>query len=150
MRKCTKCLTIRNNKFFHKGNNTDGLHGWCKNCRKIYDAEYSRKYHKEHKLHATLKDIKLRAKRFNIPFNLTEDYLLSIIPKNNMCPIFNHIFIYKDNDWGMTIDRIIPKDGYVIGNIQVISNLANRMKSSATPEQLIMFSKYILDNYKIN
>ena len=42
-----------------------------------------------------------------------------------------------------SLDRIDPKKGYILGNICVISTLANMMKSSASLEQLKMFYKNI-------
>lgn len=47
-----------------------------------------------------------------------------------------------------SLDKIIPSLGYVKGNIQVISLLANKMKTSATIEQLRIFSKNVLKMYK--
>lgn len=46
------------------------------------------------------------------------------------------------------LDRIDNNKGYVVGNIQVISHLANQMKASATKQHLIRFAKQILQDYK--
>ena len=66
------------------------------------------------------------------------------------CPILDIELDYNNNkicDNSPSIDKIIPSLGYVENNIQIISVLANKMKSNATPEQLITFSKKILELY---
>jgi len=45
-----------------------------------------------------------------------------------------------------TLDRIDPNKGYVKGNIQVLSHLANMMKSNATAEELHLFADWIKEN----
>lgn len=45
----------------------------------------------------------------------------------------------------MSIDRIFPHLGYVKNNIQVISHKANRMKNSATLDELELFARWVLD-----
>ena len=55
-------------------------------------------------------------------------------------------------DWGMnglngncpSLDRIDSTKGYIPGNVMIMSNLANAMKSNATPEQLKQFCRYYL------
>lgn len=89
-------------------------------------------YNKKHPAKILLYSAKQRAKRHNLPFNLTESDIL--IPK--YCPIFGFEMqsqYGKQCDISPSVDRINPKLGYIKGNVIVISHLANRVKSDVGP-----------------
>lgn len=95
-----------------------------------------------------LRFTKYSAKRKNLEFNLTIEDI--VIPK--YCPYLGVPITTKYGNGrhptNASIDRINPAFGYIKGNVQIISFMANTMKNSATKEQLITFAKNILEMYK--
>ena len=103
-----------------------------------------RAYKKDIRKHM-LKNAKARAIKNNYEFSITKEDIH--IPE--VCPYLGIKLIsgtYKERAIGAapTIDRIDPTKGYTPENIEVISDLANRMKQNASKEQLITFAKSIL------
>lgn len=96
-----------------------------------------------------LRNVRKRAKKSGREFNLE----LSDIVVPDVCPIFGVPFVYgatiDDCDFAPSIDRIDSSKGYVKGNIQVMSRLANCMKWTSTPEQLITFARGVLSLYGV-
>lgn len=73
-------------------------------------------------------------------------YVKSIAP--DRCPVFGKRFTSRGagfSKWAPSIDKIDPKKGYVRGNIQVISMLANCMKRDATKNELELFATWVLN-----
>jgi hypothetical protein len=80
---------------------------------------------------------KYRAKRDGLNFDL----VLSDIHIPTHCPVLGLPLQGKTgtkgpSDNSPTLDRIRPGLGYIKGNVMVISNLANRLKSDADVEHL--------------
>ncbi|ATW58338.1 putative HNH endonuclease [Pseudomonas phage ventosus] len=120
-------------------------------CRlKWYAAnsgKYVDKYKRDRPHLVMLKSARHRAAKAGVPFDLTAEDI--VIPEH--CPVFGVPLetasgAAKQNS--PSLDKIIPELGYVKGNVQVISNLANVMKHDATPEQLIMFAEWVLKTQK--
>jgi len=85
-----------------------------------------------------------RSVQEGIEFNLTLEDI--VIPE--VCPYLQTPFTLElgngRQDTNPSLDKIDPTKGYIKGNVQVISELANRMKNSATKEQLITFARSVL------
>ena len=120
----------------------------------IYNKQLPNSGGKEKQVHIPIKDpqhiILYRAKQNasdkKMDFNLTLEDI--IIPEK--CPLLeipiSTNFSDGNKDCYYSIDRIDSTKGYVKGNVQVISLLANIMKNKATNEQLITFAQNVLKN----
>jgi hypothetical protein len=114
-------------------------------------SEYAKQYKYKNKEKSILSYAKDRANKKGFEFNIEHTDI--IIP--NVCPVLDiPIFCRR---FGIvkgpcinspSLDRIDNSKGYIKGNVQVISHLANTMKASATPEQLIKFAQWILKTYE--
>lgn len=147
--------------FTRSPRNKQGVLPKCKKCRQKHlnarwasDAHYrksrstasyacQKQQRKHDNRRILLASARQRAKRKQLPFNLTLDDI--VIPER--CPVFNTILAPSGKrspiDSSPTIDRLCPEKGYVRGNIAVISHLANRIKSNATLAQLECVAAYI-------
>ena len=95
---------------------------------------------------------KRRARDKNLPFNLTSDYLESIFPKNCICPILGYKMKVSNITLGKlspTLDRVNPRLGYIKGNVEFVSNIANCMMTSATGRDIKRFVKWASKKYNI-
>jgi len=101
------------------------------------------------RLYRHLKGVESRAKENNIPYNLDIEYFIDKDTKPakkktgypDYCPILG---IKIDSKLGInhrpSFDRVIPKYGYIKGNVEIISYKANRLKSNM---HLIDFKKFV-------
>lgn len=89
-----------------------------------------------------------RAKDKGLPFNIEESDILipSTCPYLSI-PLTTHAKQGTTRDNVCSLDRIVPELGYVKGNIEVISHLANTMKQAASKEQLISFAQHVLERF---
>ena len=90
-----------------------------------------------------LGNAKYRAKRDALPFAITIDDI--VIP--DVCPILFIPLAFAEGRGGggpgsPTLDRIHNHRGYVPGNVIVVSNRANRIKSDATLGELNAISTF--------
>ena len=99
---------------------------------------------KEGRVYRMVANARKRAKQKGLAFDIDLEYILSIFP--DACPIFKKEFDYTGGKgkWSPTIDRKVPELGYVKGNVQVVSKLANAMMSDATDDELHQFASWVM------
>lgn len=112
--------------------------------------EYRKEYYKTYPVEQRLcNSAKYRAKRDGLPFEITKEDI--VIPEK--CPYLGiQIVVGKGRASANSpsVDKIRPELGYVKGNIEVISNMANTMKQNASPKQLVTFAKSILEKFDLS
>ncbi len=86
--------------------------------------------------------VKRKAREKNLSCNLKKSDL--IFPTH--CPILGLKLRFRGGDNSPSLDRLDPKKGYDAGNVNIISNLANRIKSNATSEQLMKVALWLEKN----
>ena len=161
MKICNVCEEEKTMDSFYFIIKQNSYRGKCNSCYSKHKAayhkrtrlkhnEYTRAHYaanKEHKQEQALQHrldnpelymfigAKSRAKANNILFNIeVEDVILP-----DYCPILNIPLIKgakRATDNSPTLDRLIPSLGYIKGNVNVISNKANRTKNDATLTEL--------------
>lgn len=165
MKVCIKCKQEKPLDGFSKDSRRkDGKQPSCKECQKAYhkanmEVRNARRREQWHETSATtntkrrvdyskdstpwmLTQARRRAKKQGVPFNLVLEDLE--IPK--LCPVLNIPLVIgkeKMSDSSPTLDKHIPKLGYVKGNISIMSLLANRIKNNGTSEQVAMVASWM-------
>lgn len=130
MKQCSKCGELKPLEgFLNKS--------WCFDCRNSYKRASLCKDYRPY----MLARVKLRAKRLGLPFDLTKDD----VPLITHCPVFgfelepgNGVASPKSP----SLDRIVSELGYVKGNVVVVSNKANLIKSSASPDEIMKVAEF--------
>lgn len=118
-------------------------------------CEYKREWHQnkqktlslENRFKDMLRRCQNRASEKGFPCTITLEYLKTLYCE--ICPLLEIPLNWNSHAEGRdeftpSVDKIIPELGYIPGNVRIISNLANMMKSYATKEQLLTFSKNII------
>jgi hypothetical protein len=110
-------------------------------------STYVAKSYAENPKKRLLRNAKQRAEKLNLEFYITADDI--VLPEK--CPYLGiSLTTIQGNGRrgsriksNLSLDRIDNKKGYIPGNIMVISDLANRMKTNATKEELQAFARGI-------
>ena len=102
-----------------------------------------KKYEANHPERKLLYSARDRAKRDGLLCTITVEDI--VIPK--ICPVFGIILergTRKEHDFAPSLDRIDPSFGYILTNIAIISDRANRIKNDGTAEEHRKISEWII------
>jgi len=118
---------------------------WKENNPERFKELASKSYHKKKNdpiniIHYLLKHAKARASKKGLDFNLTEEDI--ILP--DICPILRVPFNRNTRKYGYSLDRYDPTQGYIKGNVWVISQLANAMKWDSTEKERQAFAAWVI------
>ncbi len=127
---CRKCSKAKERNEFYEYDSRI-----CKQCRRDKANSNILKLDSRVRL---WRSARARAKRDNIEFNIEIEDI--VVPAK--CPIFGVPLVQGNRRWAPSLDRIVNAKGYVVGNVAVISNKANSLKSDATCEQLEKLAIY--------
>lgn len=166
-KKCPSCgVTKPWTEFEKKRASGVNIGCYCSACKKVKNAECRKKYPRKNDWHARskqadpiyfnavelLRRAKDRAAKAGLPFDLTVEHVLSLIKP--VCPILGIKINYEGGtkiwtDASPSLDRFKPYLGYVIGNVNVISWRANRIKMDATPEEAMKIAVWMADQDRL-
>ncbi len=157
-KKCKICFQIKLIKDFQYNRKK------CRECYKKENTKNRKEYYyknrkeilrkKQKNAHFTivnhlLNSAKARAKKYDIPFDLELENV--VIPE--YCPVLN-IKLKRGNRKTLpnspTLDRIVPKLGYIKNNVCVISFRANTLKSNGTIEEHQRIIEYMKKMLRTN
>lgn len=169
---CPRCLRELPLSEYNKGNGKYGHRSICRDCEheiqntperraRRRELELKRREDRNYVLRTNERDkkrrllnpkhwlwvaAKNRAKKKGIEFNITEDDF--VIPE--LCPLLEipmHKNPEKACNSSYSLDRIDSSKGYIPGNVWVISNRANKIKSDATLEELELLVKNLKNHW---
>lgn len=145
-RHCQRELPI--DQFHRNKLGANGRRSKCKRCSTTETREWRRRLPMESRRAKRLRHQQINpksyfwshakrlAKNAGVPFDLAKDDIE--LPTH--CPLLEIELVYfatgEKVDGSASVDRIFADRGYVAGNVRIISDLANRMKNSATAEQI--------------
>ena len=153
MKECRLCHQILSfEKFSRNRTRNDGYQKWCKNC--VRETAW------EEIVDRMVRGARHRAKKFGLEFDLTKEIVLEINEKQKgLCALSGVVLnweAYPRNAQSQrfcptnraSLDRIDSTLGYTKSNIQVVTELANRIKGESSMEELVAVCKAIVSHQR--
>lgn len=142
-KRCRRCLEVKPFSSFHK--HRQALFGYsveCKGCRK---PPAKRQWRVKTFEESMISSSRERAKKYGIPHELTAKDI--VIPE--VCPVLGvPIVLERRHIYAPSIDQKIPRAGYTMENVTIMSRRANLLKNNMTADEARLIAAYLkeIDN----
>ena len=96
------------------------------------------------KLKISIQKSKRRARDKKQEFSVSTEYLLSIYPEDELCPVFGiKMQLGGDRQNSPSLDRIDNAKGYIEGNVVWMSYRANFVKGNSNPDEILALADWL-------
>lgn len=154
MKLCAKCRLLKEESDYNKNvRNSDGMQSYCRSCASLCAKESLVRGFKNDYRKYLLFSSRCNASVHNAEhtINLNDIILVKYCPYLELELDYTKVMSGRNRSNNCpSLDRIDPLKGYVPGNVQVISLLANRMKQNADIHTLILFAKNALRIHSVS
>lgn len=138
LRVCKVCQVARPLTEFHRKYKHDERLRWeCHSCGRAQRKRAALTKPLVYWVLGVWLNARKRAAKKGLPFTLTREWLLQQLPTH--CPVFGIELDYAPGRGrhasSPSVDRVRPDLGYVPGNVAIISDRANTVKSVGTAEE---------------
>jgi hypothetical protein len=127
---------------------------WRKETKGNVEAQRRRYYTPRGRLLMILNSVKGRAKSKGLDYDLSPEWILNKWEEcEGKCEITGIEFVFRDegnraNPYSLSLDRVDNTKGYTKENVQLVVWIYNAAKATGTHEQVVNFSKKLLENDK--
>ena len=120
----------------------------CKNCRSERRNGAFRTLPTEEAFWRNkLTDIKRRSRKNGIPFDITTKYVRELWAQQDGKCALSGWDLSTDDPYNLTLDKIIPKNGYCIGNVWWTHRKVNMVKQDLLLDDLVLLCKEIVKRF---
>lgn len=151
---CRKCEISKPYAEFPKGRDSNGLYYICKCCATTRSQIRYRTMDKLQRwVDHTASDIKGRAKRKNIAYDLSNTLLREMYnEQHGKCAYCSNDFVLTNTKYARlgspSVDRIVPTEGYTPKNVILCCHRCNAMKNDATPQELQTLANAVMNLFE--
>lgn len=155
---CKKCEKLLPFSDFNRGNSLGNRLSICRKCQSDrHRMQMDDLVSPEGRAKLMVRNISSRKNdpRYDEKYKDIEISILpeDLLPLPSHCPILEVELDYltSERTWNSpTLDKVMPERGYTRGNVEIISDLANRIKNDAQPHEILKVYEWLSDYYKKN